>query len=53
VISEDRLAFMEKAADLATVFHWPLDQLENLYLHELDHWHKLAEERFRVVRGIV
>lgn len=44
---------MVKAADIATVFHWSPDQMENLYVHEFDHWHKLAEERLKVLRGIV
>lgn len=32
-------------ADIASVFHWPLSELDKMYLTELIEWRELAKER--------
>jgi hypothetical protein len=32
-------------ADIATVFHWTLSDMDKMYLPELIHWRELAKER--------
>jgi hypothetical protein len=32
-------------ADIASVFHWPLSEMDKMTLSELIQWRKLAKER--------
>lgn len=34
-------------ADLAFIFHWRLEDMNNLTLNELEKWHQLAVERLK------
>jgi hypothetical protein len=38
---------MKYIADLAFIFHWTPEVIENLEYHELTTWHELACERMR------
>ena len=53
MIAEDRQQYMEIAADLAMVFHWSPDVIDNLFVDEIPTWHKLAGERWKKISGVI
>ncbi|MFK7827945.1 MAG: GpE family phage tail protein [Oligoflexales bacterium] len=42
---------MELAADLALVFHWSPESIENIEICELAKWHELAKKRLELLNG--
>jgi len=38
-------------ADIAAVFHWPLDKLESMEVDELFRWQRLAVARWNAMNG--
>ncbi|HEY9092045.1 GpE family phage tail protein [Parasphingorhabdus sp.] len=38
-------------ADIAAIFHWPLSDLQEMSLNELNMWRELAVGRWNEMRG--
>lgn len=38
-------------ADIATVFSWPPNVMDEMPIAELMHWHRLAVDRFKAIQG--
>lgn len=42
---------MEIYADLATIFHWSIAEMDEIYFDELAKWHTLAIKRLEKLHG--